>query len=181
MLDGFGGPWWVAGGWALDLFLGRQTRPHGDLDLAILRRDQPLLQGHLVSWDVQVAHEGELMPWAPGDWLAAPRHQFWVRRATNAAWAFEILLEDDEDGDWVFRREPSVRMPLPALGRVTADGIPYVAPEVALLYKANHLEIDRNAADFDAGAAALDAAARGWLHDAISAVYAGHPWLERLT
>lgn len=26
---------WVAGGWAVDAVTGRQTRPHGDLDLAI--------------------------------------------------------------------------------------------------------------------------------------------------
>jgi len=26
---------WVAGGWAVDILVGRQTRPHGDLDLAI--------------------------------------------------------------------------------------------------------------------------------------------------
>jgi lincosamide nucleotidyltransferase A/C/D/E len=26
---------WVAGGWAVDAVLGRQTRPHGDLDLAV--------------------------------------------------------------------------------------------------------------------------------------------------
>jgi lincosamide nucleotidyltransferase A/C/D/E len=26
---------WVAGGWAVDAMAGRQTRPHGDLDLAI--------------------------------------------------------------------------------------------------------------------------------------------------
>jgi lincosamide nucleotidyltransferase A/C/D/E len=26
---------WVAGGWAVDALVGRQTRPHGDLDLAV--------------------------------------------------------------------------------------------------------------------------------------------------
>ncbi|HET9872179.1 MAG TPA: lincomycin resistance protein LmrB [Propionibacteriaceae bacterium] len=26
---------WVAGGWAVDAVVGRQTRPHGDLDLAV--------------------------------------------------------------------------------------------------------------------------------------------------
>jgi GNAT superfamily N-acetyltransferase len=31
---------WVAGGWALDLFLGRQTRPHVDTDIVIRRSDQ---------------------------------------------------------------------------------------------------------------------------------------------
>ncbi|MGC5019164.1 nucleotidyltransferase domain-containing protein [Micromonospora sp. DT47] len=26
---------WIAGGWAVDAVVGRQTRPHGDLDLAV--------------------------------------------------------------------------------------------------------------------------------------------------
>jgi hypothetical protein len=30
---------WSAGGWALDLFVGAQSRPHDDLDVRILRRD----------------------------------------------------------------------------------------------------------------------------------------------
>jgi len=32
-------PWWIAGGWALDLFVGQVTRPHGDIDVGIFRRD----------------------------------------------------------------------------------------------------------------------------------------------
>src|SRR3954467_9622826 len=32
-------PWWIAGGWAIDLFLDRETRPHADLDVGVLRRD----------------------------------------------------------------------------------------------------------------------------------------------
>ncbi len=34
-LDGAGFRAWVAGGWAVDILIGHQTRPHGDLDLAI--------------------------------------------------------------------------------------------------------------------------------------------------
>jgi lincosamide nucleotidyltransferase A/C/D/E len=32
---------WVAGGWAVDAVVGRQTRPHADLDLAIDASQQP--------------------------------------------------------------------------------------------------------------------------------------------
>lgn len=28
-------PWWVAGGWAVDLYLGKVTRAHKDLDMGI--------------------------------------------------------------------------------------------------------------------------------------------------
>jgi hypothetical protein len=36
----FSGHWWIAGGWAVDLFLGEQTRVHDDVDVAVLRRDE---------------------------------------------------------------------------------------------------------------------------------------------
>ena len=38
-------PWWIAGGQAIDLWLGRQTRPHLDLDVQVLRRDQHRFRG----------------------------------------------------------------------------------------------------------------------------------------
>ncbi len=180
LFDGFDAPWWVAGGWAIDLFVGRQTRTHGDIDLAILGSDQERLRQHLAGWDIHVAHDGVLTPWEAGDQLTAPRHQFWVRRAPDEAWALEILLEDHGSGDWLFRREPSLRLPLHRFGRVTADGIPYVAPEIALLYKSNKPELERNAADFRAAAPLLEAVPRLWLRDAIAMLDAGHPWLERL-
>jgi lincosamide nucleotidyltransferase A/C/D/E len=37
----------VDGGWAVDALLGRQTRPHGDLDIALQHRDVPLLRALL--------------------------------------------------------------------------------------------------------------------------------------
>lgn len=56
-------PWWIAGGWALDLFLGAQTRDHDDIDVQILRRDQQEVRVLLHGWDVQAAppraHPGE--------------------------------------------------------------------------------------------------------------------------
>ena len=33
--------WYVTGGWALDLFLGQQTRDHSDIEFATLLSDIP--------------------------------------------------------------------------------------------------------------------------------------------
>lgn len=33
--------WCSAGGWAIDVILGDQSRDHGDLDVLVLRRDRP--------------------------------------------------------------------------------------------------------------------------------------------
>jgi hypothetical protein len=38
-------PWWIAGGWAIDLFVGTRTRAHKDLDLAPSARAKPLSAG----------------------------------------------------------------------------------------------------------------------------------------
>jgi lincosamide nucleotidyltransferase A/C/D/E len=35
-------PVWIDGGWGVDALLGRQTRPHADLDLAVALTDVPL-------------------------------------------------------------------------------------------------------------------------------------------
>jgi Aminoglycoside-2''-adenylyltransferase len=45
-------PWWIAGGWAIDLFLGRQTREHEDIDVQILRRDQQVIRALFGAWDL---------------------------------------------------------------------------------------------------------------------------------
>jgi putative ABC transport system permease protein len=48
-LQGLTCPWFVAGGWALDLFLGRVTRPHHDVDIALFREDQRQLRSHFIA------------------------------------------------------------------------------------------------------------------------------------
>src|SRR5512146_249154 len=40
---------WVDGGWGVDALLGRQTRPHGDLDIAIQHKDVPKLRDVLYA------------------------------------------------------------------------------------------------------------------------------------
>ena len=53
LLRAFDRPWWVAGGWAVDLFLGRRTRPHKDIEIALYRHDQSALQEHLAGWSLR--------------------------------------------------------------------------------------------------------------------------------
>ena len=43
----FHAPWGIAGGWALDLFAGSESRIHSDVDIAILRADRRQLRSPL--------------------------------------------------------------------------------------------------------------------------------------
>ena len=42
-LDGYRGRWWIAGGWAIDLFGGSEPRPHKDVDMGTERDGLPVL------------------------------------------------------------------------------------------------------------------------------------------
>ncbi|MDP9236821.1 MAG: amino acid transporter [Chloroflexota bacterium] len=171
-----GVPFWIAGGQAIDLFLGRRTRAHGDIDIAMLRADAEALRQLDDEFEFYVVvGTGKLTPWR--DPLSEDQHQFWAHRRGGDAWSFEVLLERHDGDRWLFRRNRAVSLPLATFGRITPGGIPIVAPEVALLYKAAHLEIDRNVADFALASPALDENARQWLQEAIKTAHgASHAW-----
>jgi len=171
--------WWVAGGWALDLFVGRQTRPHKDLDIGILRRDFSTVYAALSSWEFFEARRGTLTSLRRGDEPRADVNSLWCRPANAASWTLELMLDECDGGCWVFRRQRSVHRPLAMVMRRTGDGVPYLAPEIQLLYKARPVR-EQDQADFDQVAPRLDAAARSWLREALAKVHPGHLWLRAL-
>jgi hypothetical protein len=89
------------------------------------------------------------------------------------------MLAEAEDGRWLFRRDRRITRPLGDFGRRSADGVPYVAPEVQLLFKSRDPQ-PKDEADFAAARPLLDPAARRWLADALSLHAPGHLWLPRL-
>jgi Aminoglycoside-2''-adenylyltransferase len=171
-------PWWIAGGWAIDLFVARPTRAHHDLDVELLRRDQRRLRGWLRDWDLRVAVAGELRPWKPGEWLEEEVF-LWARPRPDAPWALELILAETDRDRWVYRRNRDITVPLAGFGRHSEDGLPYLDPEVQLLAKAKDVR-PKDEADFEAALPRLDAGQRAWLADAISRTHPGHPWLRRL-
>jgi len=173
-------PWWIAGGWAIDLFLGTQTRAHKDLDVGLRRADAPRVVAALPEWEFFEAKDGSLSRLAPGTPPRVEVNCLWGRRVGEPHWELELLLDDSEERDWVFRREPSIRRPLAAALRATPDGTPYLAPEIQLLYKARDLRPE-DRADFEHAAPRLDSAAAEWLRDCLSRLYPQHRWLRALT
>ena len=180
LLRNLGVPWWVAGGWAIDLFLGHETRDHRDIDVALLRRDQAGLVSRLPGWEFRyvTAHDTHA-PWH-GEQLALPIHGIWARRsgAPAGAWTCEFLLNEATRWEWVYRRHDAVRRPLSEIGS-DRDGVPYLRPEIVLLFKSTDLSTT-NEADFAAALPVLDPAARRWLARSLDACRPGHPWRPRL-
>jgi hypothetical protein len=158
LLVGLDAPWWIAGGWALDLYLGTEG-PHGDLDVMVLRRDERCVHAALPGWELREASASAL----------------WARPAGTEPWQLELVLDDADGDEWTYRRDPRVRRPLAGIGW-ESDGLPVLVPEIALLFKATAPERSR----FDEVAPALDAAARAWLREALELAHPGHAWLAEL-
>ncbi|MGX1524132.1 nucleotidyltransferase domain-containing protein, partial [Streptomyces albidoflavus] len=130
-------PWWIAGGYAVELAVGRAFRGHADIDVLLLREDQLAAQRALAGWEWWAADPpGTLRPWAAGEILPPGVHDIWCRPGPEAPWRVQLMLDEAQDGHWVSRRDPRVRRPLDTLGATTAEGVPFLAPEVQLHYKA---------------------------------------------
>ncbi|PPK70288.1 amino acid transporter [Actinokineospora auranticolor] len=174
-------PWWVAGGYAVELAVGHPVRDHTDIDVLLLRRDHPVIQEVLAGWEWWAADPpGELRPWLPGEPLPAHVHDIWCR-PTDQPWRLQFMLNDTTGEDWISRRNPDIREPIAALGATTADGIPYLRPEIQLFYKAKGRR-PKDDVDFTAALPVLATDQRAWLVDAITRTHGqDHPWLRRLT
>ena len=134
-------PWWIAGGWALDLFSGQPSRPHFDIDVTVARRDQALARRYLHGWEFQYAVPETNNPvvfksWEVGEILGFEIHGSWARETPDSPWRFKFLLHEIDQDVWTFRYCPHVQHPLEQIGARTSDEIPYLQPEIALLYKA---------------------------------------------
>lgn len=144
-----------------------------------IARDALTVLGTLSSWQVYEAKAGVLTSLDTG---VSPRpdvNSLWCRRDGEKSWSFELMLDGALEDRWVFRREPEIQLPLTDLIRWSTDGLPYLAPEVQLLYKSKGLR-DRDQADFEMVVRRLDAGARRWLRESLVKVEPAHRWLTLL-
>lgn len=181
ILRNFSHPWFIAGGWAIDLYLKRQTREHEDIEILIFRRDQLIIRQYLETWEFTKVDPStnRREPWKDGEWLSLPIHEIHVTHASGHLPKFEILLNECSEEFWKFRRMPEIRRSLTLVGRCTEDGIPFVSPEIVLLYKAkNPNSLDEE--DFSNVIEVLEKEPRDWLRQAMTKFNSRHHWLEFL-
>jgi hypothetical protein len=172
--------WWIAGGWALDLYLGNNGREHIDTDVLVLRNDQLFIQERLSDWKLFKTKQPGLAPWPNGEYLCKPVNSIWARRGDDLPWSFEIMLMDTEQDNWVYRRLPSIRGRIKEMGLNTDSGIPYLAPEIQLLYKSGS-DRDKDRFDLDRTLPHLPADRIEWLLDCLRQQYPpGHEWVCRV-
>ena len=180
LLSALTAPWWIAGGWALDLYMRRVTRAHKDLDVGILRKDAQSQLAALRGWDIFEAKNGVLSPLVAGDAPGADVNSLWCRRTNASQWELELLLDRSEGEAWVFRRDARITRPLSHAIRRNSEGIAYLAPEIQLLYKARAMRPE-DQADFEQVVPHLTHEAQTWLRKALLSIDREHVWISMLT
>jgi hypothetical protein len=178
VLSGLDIAWCVVGGWAIDLWLGRETRAHGDLEVAIARGDFERMRAQLRGYVLHSVGDGEVRLLADDADPPADSHQNWVLDPRANEWRMDVMLEPGDAQTWVFRRDESIRATRASMIG-TRDGIPFLKAHGALLYKAKRAE-PKDEHDFAVCAPRLDGDERAWLIDALGRVHPGHAWIAAL-
>lgn len=175
--------WWIAGGWALDLHLNRITREHDDIDVLILRSEHLLLQKYLsADWEGYKAFKGKLIPWNMNEKLDSQFDNLWFKKKEESTWAFQVMIIDYKDDYWIYKRNGTIRRELTDIDLKTSEGVPYIKPEIQLLYKGGSSLIrEKDQLDLENVLPTLDDVSREWLRDSLTIQYPnGYPWIERI-
>ena len=197
-------PWAVCGGFALDLFLGRSIRPHGDIDLCVFEKDREAIKAYALGkgWQVfefrgqgKVCPLGDEMFSEPGRNLMCVKdgcdivkfypcedagmlyHQFFHTGMKEFHY-FEFLFNSVSEEYLVLDQRNGVRREL-SKAILRRNGIPYLAPEIVLLYKASDFGNPAYQLDFEEAYPCLNEEQKAWFSSGMRLLYPdGHPWLK---
>jgi hypothetical protein len=186
-LRNFPCPWWLGGGWAIDSWLGSQSRDHEDIEICVARHDQGLIYSYCAAWDFLTPVNDQWAPLPTGTWLAVPQFMLQLQQTTHTQVTesgmpptFEFLLNEVDGDQWKFYRNPDIQFPIACITDRSPWGMPVTRPELLLLHKAVYQPRPKDDLDFHRMLPHLTPAKRLWLHDAIASMHHDHPWITHL-
>jgi len=153
------------------------TREHEGLETAVPAGQFGLVRAALADFDIEVVGSGRRWP------LDSPASdvmiQTGVRERDTGIYRPGIFREPHDGGTWICRRDRSIRRPYEQVIVTSPDGIPYLVPQIVLLFKAKRHR-PKDQADFTAVLPLLNPARCAWLAAALARVHPGHPWISEL-
>ncbi len=171
-------PWWLSGGYALEEFLGRSTRAHGDIDVTVARQNWPVMQAALRPvLDVFVARDGHLFDVDEVGVPGAVRN-LWARELGGGPFRVQFNLEPIAEGVWTYARDGRVQLPVEQATWWSSRAW-CINPAVQLLWKAK-TPCPKDEQDYSDVVPRLTTREKAWLHQAVRTAHPASPWVPRL-
>jgi len=171
-------PWFISGGWAIDIGLGQVTREHKDIDICVFREDADLILDYFKAWDINVAIPGEhrLEKCTSKAATELPRYCFHLFRDKDFV---EILLTERLEGKVIFRKNRNIWMNESDFSLIDNQGRPYVNPVWQLLFKGiNPRKEDDH--DFNTYLPIMSDEQRVWLSNGLKLMKPESMWIKEL-
>lgn len=178
-LSGLSKPWCIVGGWALDLWHGRRSRDHEDLEFTILREDFGTFRRALKGMRFHTVASGVIEHLPARKEPPAAISQIWCEDIQERCWRVDMMIEPGTPDLWVYKRDAAITRSRAEMVAVTPDGIPYLKPAAVLLFKAKYRR-DKDELDFVNALPRLEPSERAWLKACLATAHPGHEWAKLL-
>jgi hypothetical protein len=178
LMKSFNRPWFIAGGWTIDIEIGEVTRVHKDMDICIFREDIAYGIAFFREWDIKVAIPGEdrLEPFQILSDIDLPRYCLHLFKEDHF---LEILATEQIDNEVIFRKNRNIRMDINDFTRGN-PARPYVNPAWQLLFKSLSTRTE-DEHDFKVYLDRVnDEHSKRWLLESLIKVNGNKSWTEAL-
>lgn len=191
------------GGYALDLFLGKPTRRHSDIDICVYEKDKGAIFSYMKAnkWKTYEFHgQGivrridSIMDFRSGKNLMCLKedcelvefyscekgddyfiHDFNYTGITSLNY-LEFLFNEIDSNNLVFNSRIKRSVDKAILWR---KDIPFLSPELVLLYKSGDTEREENQYDYRITVPHMDDEQISWFNSSLDILYPnGHEWKE---
>ena len=194
--------WAVCGGFALDLFLEKDTRIHSDIDICVFEKDREKIfhymlqnnwlvyefrgQGKVRPLDVALSSEtGRNLMCTNGEcdivkfYPCEDEHLLWYEffhTGIKELNYLEFLFNTTDEDYFIFDKSQGIKREY-SKAILFNEGIPYLAPEIVLLYKSSRSDNPEYQYDFEQTYWHMDDEQRMWFSKSLDILYPnGHIW-----
>lgn len=195
-------PWAVCGGFALDLFLEKNIRKHSDIDICVFEKDREKIFQYMLrnNWNVYefrgqgkvrlldaastsetgrnlmcIRGKCELVNFYPSDEKNVLYHEF-IHTGIKEFNYLEFLFNTLDEEYLVFDKSRGIKREL-AKAILFKSDIPFLAPEIVLLYKSSRADNTEYHYDFEQTYLYMDDEQKKWFSHNLNVLYPnGHRW-----
>jgi hypothetical protein len=207
--NNLGFDWSICGGGAIDLFLGKKTRVHKDLDIAVYWEDRNAIISLMLDsgWRVFEACGGGVIhelfdkqdiPFEKRNLfcfttnetrcslepIGENKYRFGFEKKEQDDFNYvEFLFNKRDDEYFYLPSKPNLKRSLNK-AIIKSNDVPFLSPEIVLFYKSSYLDgpdTNDHSQDFTLTLPLLDLEQKQWLRGAIEKEHSNdHVWLQRL-